>query len=155
MSTDQEFMAQALVCAREAAAKGEVPVGAVVVCDGKVIAQAANAKESLNDPSAHAEVLALRAAAAKLQRWRLTGCTLYSTLEPCVMCAGACVQARVDRVVFGAADPKFGGVESLYSILDDKRANHRCEFEGGVCRLEAAELLRSFFQKRRRESGST
>ncbi len=142
---DLFFLKEALKEAQKAFSYGEVPVGAVVVKDGSIISRAFNRKEFLQDPTAHAEILAIREASRKLGSWRLTGCTLYSTVEPCVMCAGAIIQCRVERVVYAVADPKFGGVESLYSILSDPRSNHRPQ----VLRVElpqAAELLRKFFK---------
>ena len=129
---------------------GDVPVGAVVVdASGDVIGAGFNAREATGDPTAHAEVLALRAAAAAVGGWRLAGCTLVVTLEPCTMCAGALVLARVDRVVFGALDPKAGAVGSLWDVVRDRRLNHRPEVVGGVLEDECGELLRSFFEGRR------
>ena len=142
---DLFFLKEALKEARKAFSVGEVPVGALVVKEGRVISRAFNGKEILQEPTAHAEVLAIREASRKLNSWRLTGCTLYSTVEPCVMCAGAIIQARVDRVVYAVADPKFGGVESLFKILSDERVNHRPEVVK-VELEEAAELLKSFFK---------
>jgi len=142
-------MGRALEQGRLAYELGEVPVGAVVVCDGAVVGAGANARESRRDPTAHAEMLALRRAAARLGRWRLKGCTLYVTLEPCPMCAGAMVAARIDRLVFGCSDPKAGAIESLYQLAADPRLNHRFAVTGGVCADEAAAMLRSFFQQRR------
>jgi tRNA(adenine34) deaminase len=132
------------------AASGDVPVGAVVVdSSGDVIGAGLNAREALGDPTAHAEIVALRAAAARIGGWRLAGCTLVVTLEPCTMCAGALVLARVDRVVFGAPDPKAGAVGSLWDVVRDRRLNHRPEVTGGVLEAECGELLRSFFEGRR------
>jgi tRNA(Arg) A34 adenosine deaminase TadA len=149
-STDHQcFMGLALAEARAAAAADEVPVGAVVVCDGRVIATSRNAKESSQNPCAHAEILALQAASQALGRWRLMDCTLYVTLEPCVMCAGACVHSRLGRVVFGAWDPKFGGIQSLYAIVTDPRANHRCDVVAGVEAAEAKRILQAFFRGKR------
>ncbi|RIK72326.1 MAG: tRNA-specific adenosine deaminase, partial [Planctomycetota bacterium] len=125
-------MTLALSAAQAAAEADEAPVGAVVVHQGRVIAQARNQREALRDPTAHAEMIAITQAAAALDRWRLDGCTLYVTLEPCPMCAGAIVQARIPRVVFGALDPKAGAVTSLYRLLEDQRLNHRCEVVAGV-----------------------
>ena len=124
-------MQAALVQARAAEAHGDVPVGAVVVRDGQIIAQAHNERELTGDPTAHAEVLAIRAAASVVGNWRLDDCTLYVTLEPCAMCAGAIVNARVARLVFGASDPKAGAVRSLYEVADDPRLNHRAIVDGG------------------------
>jgi tRNA(adenine34) deaminase len=147
--SDGQGMGQALEQARLAYELDEVPVGAVVVCDGAVVGAGANAREGRRDPTAHAEMLALRRAAARLGRWRLTGCTLYVTLEPCPMCAGAMVAARIDRLVFGCSDPKAGAIESLYRLAADPRLNHRFAVTGGVRADEAAALLRSFFRQRR------
>lgn len=146
---DHSFMRQALTLAEQAGTRGEVPVGALIVHDNTVIATAYNERESRPSALAHAELDAIAEACRKLGRWRLTGCTLYVTLEPCVMCAGALVQARVDRVVYGASDPKAGGVQSLYQILSDSRLNHRPEVEGGVLAEECGRLLSDFFRKRR------
>jgi tRNA(adenine34) deaminase len=130
---------------------GDVPVGAVVINpDGVVLGAGFNAREALGDPTAHAEVIALRAAAAAVGGWRLSGCTLVVTLEPCTMCAGALVLARVDRLVFGAADPKAGAVGSLWDVVRDRRLNHRPEVVGGVLSVECGALLSAFFQARRR-----
>jgi tRNA(adenine34) deaminase len=132
------------------AAAGDVPVGAVVVdSSGDVIGSGHNAREATGDPTAHAEIVALRAAASSVGGWRLAGCTLVVTLEPCTMCAGALVLARVDRVVFGAVDPKAGAVGSLWDVVRDRRLNHRPEVTGGVLEAECGELLRSFFEGRR------
>ncbi|MFP4056280.1 MAG: tRNA adenosine(34) deaminase TadA [Candidatus Brocadiia bacterium] len=142
-------MRLALAQAREALERGEVPVGAVAVAGGQVVARAHNQRELLRDPTAHAEMLALTQAAAALGRWRLTGVTLYVTLEPCAMCAGAMVLARIDRLVYGALDPKAGAVQSLYRLLADERLNHRVPATGGVLAEACGELLRQFFRKRR------
>jgi tRNA(adenine34) deaminase len=146
---DAEFMRVALAEAARGARAGEVPVGAVVVLDGTVIARGHNAPISLSDPTAHAEVVALREAALKAGNYRLIGATLYATVEPCAMCAGAALQARVARVVYGALDPKAGAVASVYRLLDDRRFNHRIEVTGGVLAEESAALLRAFFDTRR------
>jgi tRNA(adenine34) deaminase len=146
---DEGFMGEALAEARRGAEAGEVPVGAVVVMDGLVVGRAHNAPIALADPTAHAEVLALRAAAEKRGNYRLAGATLYATIEPCVMCCGAALHARVARVVYGACDPKAGAVESLYRLLDDARLNHRAPATGGVLADEAARLLSAFFETRR------
>ncbi len=143
-------MREALAEARQGRDCGEVPVGAVVVVGDDIVGRAANAPIALADPTAHAEVLALRDAARKLGNYRLTGATLYATVEPCPMCCGAALHARVARVVFGARDPKAGAVESLYRLLDDARLNHRVMSEGGVLAEESAALLRQFFETRRR-----
>jgi tRNA(adenine34) deaminase len=142
-------MALALTEARACAEHDDVPVGAVVVRDGVVVAARHNERELSGDPTAHAEVLALRDAAKAVGHWRLVDCTLYVTLEPCVMCAGTLVNARIGRVVYGATDPKAGAVESLYSVCADTRLNHRPPVTGGVCADEAGALLREFFASRR------
>ena len=146
---DLRFMGLALEEARAAAEEGEVPIGAVVVCDGKVVARAHNRRETDADPSAHAEFSALVAASRDLGRWRLTGCTVYVTLEPCLMCAGLMVNARIDRCVYGAADPKGGALGTLFDVSADPRLNHAFEVTPGVRADEAAELLRTFFRARR------
>ena len=146
---DEGALGLALEEARRAAEAGEVPIGAVVVLDGRVIGRAHNAPIAQSDPTAHAETLALRAAARHLGNYRLTGATLYATVEPCVMCCGALVHARVDRLVYGAADPKAGAVASLYRILDDRRLNHRIEVTAGIRAEECGALLTAFFRARR------
>jgi len=143
--TDEAAIELALEQARQAAAAGEVPVGAVVIVDGEVIAARHNEREATNDPTAHAEVLALRDAAAAIGDWRLSDATLASTLEPCPMCAGAVLAARVPRVVFGAYDPKAGATATLYNLLVDPRFNHNSEVVGGVREEECGALLRDFF----------
>ncbi len=130
--------------------EGEVPVGAVIVRDGRVIAAAHNQREQLHDPTAHAEMIAITQAAESLASWRLDECTLYVTLEPCAMCAGAIIQARLPVVVYGAADPKAGAVETLYRLLDDARLNHRAETIAGVLAEPCGEILSRFFQAQRR-----
>jgi tRNA(adenine34) deaminase len=150
---DETHMRVALEEARLAAADGEVPIGAVVVCDGAVVARAHNRRENDRDPTAHAELLAIRSAAQGLGRWRLSGCTVYVTLEPCPMCAGAMHQARIDRLVFGALDPKAGAVGSLYDLSDDRRLNHRFDVTSGVLADESSALLRAFFARLRSEGG--
>ncbi|MEV0586579.1 tRNA adenosine(34) deaminase TadA [Nonomuraea sp. NPDC050310] len=143
-------MRLALAQARLASERGEVPVGAVVLGpDGAVLAEAGNDREATADPTAHAEVLALRAAAARLGTWRLGGCTLVVTLEPCTMCAGAAVLARIDRIVYGAADPKGGATGSLWDVVRDRRLNHRPEVILDVLAEECAGLLKEFFAARR------
>jgi tRNA(adenine34) deaminase len=146
------FMKQALREAQLAFDEGEVPVGAVVVKDGLVVGRGHNQTERLHDPTAHAEILALGAASSHFESWRLLDATVYSTIEPCVMCAGASVMARVRRLVYGATDPKFGGCASIFKIPTDTRLNHRVEVLGGVMAEEAAELMRRFFVKRRQEN---
>ena len=146
---DIDFMRVALDEARTAERAGEVPVGAVVVHEGAVIARGANRTISDCDPTAHAEIVALRAAARAMGNHRLVGATLYVTLEPCAMCAGAMVQARIERVVYGADDPKGGAVHSCFAVLDHPQLNHRVAVTGGVCADESAALLQSFFAGRR------
>ena len=148
-SLDETFMREALDEARRALDAGEVPIGAVVVVDGAIVGRAHNTPVALADPTAHAEVLALRQAGAKTGNYRLTGATLYATIEPCMMCCGAALHARVARVVYGADDPKAGAVTSLYRLLDDARLNHRAAVTGGVLADESAALLRRFFESRR------
>ena len=143
------WMRLALAQARAAFEKDEVPVGAVVVHQDKVIAEAYNQREMLNDPTAHAEMIAITQAAEALGDWRLADCTLYVTLEPCPMCAGAIVQARLPTVIFGAADPKAGGCQSLYRIPNDERLNHRSIVIGGVLEHECGTILSEFFQMQR------
>ncbi len=143
-------MAEAIAEARQAEAHGDVPIGAVVVAGERIVARGRNEREHGSDPTAHAEVLALRAAAAALgDGWRVSGATLYVTLEPCTMCAGAIVLSRVPRVVFGAFDPKAGAAGSVLSVLDHPQLNHRPQVTGGVLEPECAELLRAFFRARR------
>ncbi|MBA2578540.1 MAG: nucleoside deaminase [Euzebyaceae bacterium] len=142
-------MDRALAQARIALQTGDVPVGAVVVRDGAVIAEACNRREADRDPTAHAELLAIRRAAAELGSWRLDGCTLYVTLEPCTMCAGALVLARLPALVFAAADPKAGAVGSVYDVPRDARLNHRVDVSSGVLAEECGAVLRRFFQARR------
>ena len=146
---DETYMAIALEEARLAFDEGEVPIGAVVVCDGEVVARAHNRRETDADPSAHAEFAAMVAASQALERWRLTGCTVYVTLEPCLMCAGLMVNSRIDRCVYGAPDPKGGALGTLYDVSHDPRLNHEFEVTAGVCADECAELLRTFFRARR------
>jgi tRNA(adenine34) deaminase len=147
--SDSDFMREALELARRGETAGEVPVGAVVVIGGEVVGRGWNAPIAQNDPTAHAEILALREAAAKIGNYRLKGATLYCTLEPCVMCAGALVAARVERVVFGARDLRFGGVRSKFRVADSDVLNHRVGVVEGVLAAECVELLRSFFAARR------
>lgn len=144
------MMSRALQAAREAGGRGEIPVGAVVARGEEIIAVAANEREASNDPTAHAEVLALRRAAGSLGSWRLTGCTLYATLEPCPMCAGAAHSARISRMVYAAPDPKAGAAGTLYDIPADPRLNHTFPVLGGVLAAESSQLLRRFFQERRK-----
>jgi tRNA(adenine34) deaminase len=150
MEQDERYMRLALEEAARAAARGEVPVGALVVLDDAVIARAHNLRETAQDPSAHAELIAVRKASARLGTWRLERCTVYVTLEPCPMCAGLLVNARVPRVVWGAADPKAGAFTTLYRIGDDPRLNHRIDDVGGVLADDCAAMLRDFFGALRR-----
>jgi tRNA(adenine34) deaminase len=143
--TDEGYMRVALAEAAEAALLGDVPIGAIVVHDGRIIARGQNRREVDRDPTAHAELLALRQAARHLGGWRLSGCTMYATLEPCPMCAGALLQARVDRLVYGAADPKAGAAGSVVDLLRGVRFNHSIAVTAGVCEAESRELLRRFF----------
>lgn len=143
------YMRLALAEAAVAAEAGEVPVGAIVVREGQVIASAHNQREMLRDPTAHAEMIAITQASESLGSWRLEGCTLFVTLEPCPMCAGAIVQARIPTVVYGAADPKAGAVRTLYQLLDDPRLNHRCEVVVGVLAEPCGRILSEFFRTRR------
>jgi tRNA(adenine34) deaminase len=146
---DERQMAEALVEARRCLEWGDVPIGAVVVRGEEIVSRAGNQRHRLGDPTAHAEILALREAGLALGSWRLDGCSIYVTLEPCAMCAGAMVLARVDRLVFGAADPKAGFAGSLGDLVRDARLNHRLEVQGGVLADESSALLRGFFQQRR------
>jgi tRNA(adenine34) deaminase len=147
--TDHEFMELAVEEALQASHAGEVPVGAVLVREGEVVARDHNRPISLNDPTAHAEILVLRAGAARMGNYRLSGCELYVTVEPCLMCAGAVVQSRISRLVFGARDDKAGAVRSLYNILEDPRLNHRVEVIEGVLGKRCQEIMQAFFSARR------
>jgi tRNA(adenine34) deaminase len=149
---DEQFMRIAIDQAKIAEENGDVPIGAVIVHKNTIIAKAYNQREQLQDPTAHAEIIAITQAAAALENWHLNGCTMYVTLEPCPMCAGALVLARIDRLVYGCDDPKTGAVKSLYNIVTDGRLNHRLEVTSGVLADECAELLQQFFQKRREEN---
>ena len=144
-------MREALALARGSAGAGEVPVGAIVVIDGQIVGRGANTPIALHDPTAHAEILAIRQAAAALANYRLPGATLYCTLEPCVMCAGALVTARIERLVFGARDLRFGGVRSKFQIADSPLLNHQMEIVEGVLAVDCVELLREFFDVQRRK----
>lgn len=146
---DEQFMRMALEEARRAYRQGEVPIGAVVVYQDQVIARAHNMREGDADPSAHAEFSALVAASKELQRWRLSGCRVYVTLEPCLMCAGLMINARIDTCIYGAPDPKAGALGTLFDVSCDERLNHSFGVTSGVLADEAAELLRSFFKERR------
>jgi len=159
-TTDEGFMLEALKEAQRAFDEDETPVGAVLVKDGDILAKAHNQREQLNDPTAHAELIAIKKAATKLSSWRLLDTTVYVTLEPCPMCAGALVLARIKRLVFGAFDPKSGAAGTLMNLLSDERLNHQVEVLGGVLEEESKSLLRNFFQLKRnklfgemRESG--
>ena len=147
--SDEMFMREALELARRAESNGEVPVGAVVVADGSIIGQGFNSPISRTDPTAHAEILALREAAGRLKNYRLEAATLYVTLEPCVMCAGALVNARIKRLVFGARDLRFGGVRSKFQLADSELLNHRVGVVEGVLGAECLELVKKFFEQKR------
>ncbi|MBU6385363.1 MAG: tRNA adenosine(34) deaminase TadA [Pirellula sp.] len=147
---DEHFMRRALELAKQAAVQDEVPVGAIVVHENKIIATAYNQREQLADPTAHAEMIAITQAASHLGSWRLLDCTLFVTLEPCPMCAGAILQSRIPRVVYGAVDSKAGAVVSLYQLLSDVRLNHRCEVIGGVLAGQCGQVLTEFFERKRK-----
>lgn len=149
---DEQYMRMALDLAREAAAAGEVPVGAIVVSEGEVVGRGFNQPIGKHDPTAHAEIVALRDAASKLGNYRLPGCTLYVTLEPCAMCSGAIMHARIGRVVFGAADPKTGVAGSVINLYEETRLNHHAEIVGGILADECGALLSSFFAARRNKT---
>jgi len=147
---DEKWMQEALRVARAALDADEVPVGCVVVHEDRIVGRAHNQREMLRDPTAHAEMIALTQAAEALETWRLDGCTLYVTLEPCAMCAGAMVLGRIDRLVYGAADPKAGAVESVFRLLDEPRLNHKVAVTGGVLSAECGAVLSDFFRTKRR-----
>jgi len=149
---DERYMRVAIEAARIAEDNGDVPIGAVIVYKSQIIGKAYNQKEQLQDPTAHAEIIALTQAASFRESWRLDGCTMYVTLEPCPMCAGALVLARIDRLVYGCEDPKAGACKSLYNIVQDGRLNHRLEVISGVLAHDCLKLLQDFFQKRRVEN---
>jgi tRNA(adenine34) deaminase len=149
MASDREYMEAALAEARKAAEAGEVPIGAVAVHDGGIIGRGQNRVLRDNDPTAHAEIVALREAAVALGNYRLNGCTLYVTLEPCAMCAGAMIQARIDRLVYAADDPKAGAAGSVLAVLNHPRLNHQMQIQPGLLADEAGDLLRGFFRERR------
>lgn len=149
---DERFMRVAIDAAHIAEENGDVPIGAVIVKDGQIIGKGYNQREQLQDPTAHAEMIALTAAATAVESWRLDGCTIYVTLEPCPMCAGALVLARIDRLVYGCDDPKTGAVKSLYNIVTDERLNHSLEVTSGVLADYCSELLQKFFVRRRKEN---
>jgi len=146
---DERYMRMAIDAAQVAEENGDVPIGAVIVYQSQVIGRAYNQREQLKDPTAHAEIIALTQAASFIGSWRLHGCTIYVTLEPCPMCAGALVLGRLDRLVYGCPDPKTGACGSLYDIVRDQRLNHRLEVTSGVLAQDCAALLQTFFQKRR------
>ena len=150
---DLEYMQLALERARLAPALGEVPIGAVLVLDGQVLAEVHNFREAWQDPTAHAEVVAIREAASRLGTWRLTGATLYVTVEPCSMCAGAIIQSRIARLVFGAKDPKAGACGSVFNLPEERRLNHRVEVVGGILEQESQELIQAFFRRLRDDVG--
>lgn len=152
---DQNFMKEALAFARAAAARGEVPVGALVVSDGRIVGTGFNRREERQSPLAHAEITALEEASRQLGSWRLSGCDLYVTLEPCIMCAGAILQARIRRLVFGCLDAKAGAVESLYRLCEDQRLNHQLPVVGGVLADESAAVLADFFAQLRQQKRDT
>ncbi len=149
MNDDEKWMREALLLAQQAEAAGEVPVGALVVKDGALLGSGWNQPIGSHDPTAHAEMMALRAAAARIGNYRLTGATLYVTLEPCAMCAGAMVHARIARLVYGAADPKTGAAGSVFDLTRSDKLNHRLEAQGGVLSGECGTMLRDFFARRR------
>ena len=149
LSIHDHFMRRAIELGMMAYDQAEVPVGAVVVCQGRIIGEGYNQRETLKDPTAHAEMLAITQAANELASWRLLECTLYVTLEPCPMCAGAIVQARIPTVVYGTTDPKGGACHTLYSITDDARLNHRCQVLGGVLKGDCQLMLQQFFADQR------
>ena len=149
---DQRFMRVAIEAAGIAEENGDVPIGAVIVYKNQIIGKAYNQREQLKDPTAHAEIIALTQAAAFLESWRLNGCTMYVTLEPCPMCAGALVLARMDRLIYGCDDPKTGACKSLYNIVQDERLNHKLEVTSGVLEEQCREQLQGFFARRRQEN---
>jgi tRNA(adenine34) deaminase len=149
---DEHYMRVAIESARVAWDNGDVPIGAVIVFEDRIIAKAYNQREQLQDPTAHAEIIALTQGAAALGNWHLNGCTMYVTLEPCCMCAGALVLSRMDRLVYGCDDAKTGAVKSLYNIVGDKRLNHQVEVTSGVLEEQCSELLSEFFARRRQEN---
>ena len=154
-NNEQTFMKIAIEQAKIAEENGDVPIGAVIVYQNQIIGKAYNQREQLQDPTAHAEIIALTQAAAFMENWHLNGCTMYVTLEPCPMCAGALVLARIDKLVYGCDDPKTGAVKSLYNIVQDERLNHRLEVFSGVLEKECRELLQNFFQQRRSDNSKT
>jgi tRNA(adenine34) deaminase len=153
-SLDKRFMQMAINQAAIAEENGDVPIGAVIVHEGRIIAKAYNERQQLNDPTAHAEIIALTQASESIGSWRLHGCTIYVTLEPCPMCAGALVLARIDRLVFGTEDPKTGACGSLYNIVQDSRLNHQVQITSGILKEDCKEQLQAFFHRRRQENRS-
>jgi tRNA(adenine34) deaminase len=153
-NNDEHFMRTAMKQAAIAEEKGDVPIGCVIVHEGVIIGRGHNQREQLTDPTAHAEMIAITQAAEYLQSWRLHGCTIYVTLEPCTMCSGAMVLARIDRLVYGCRDPKTGACGSLYNIVQDERLNHRVEITEGVLAEECSAMLSDFFARRRLENKS-
>lgn len=149
---DDRYMQAAIEAAQVAEENGDVPIGAIIVYENQIIGKAYNQREQLQDPTAHAEIIALTQAAAFIESWRLHGCTMYVTLEPCTMCAGALVLARIDRLVYGCDDPKTGAVKSLYNIVTDERLNHIINVTSGVLAEECSGLLQHFFRRRRIEN---
>ncbi len=154
-SVDERFMRLAIQQGEIARENGDIPVGAVIICQDRIIGKAYNQREQLNDPTAHAEIIALTQAAEAVGNWRLNGCVIYVTLEPCPMCAGALVLARLDRLIYGCDDPKAGAAGSLYNIVADERLNHRLEVTAGVLAEECSSQLQRFFQNRRTENSKT
>ncbi|HOQ05097.1 MAG TPA: tRNA adenosine(34) deaminase TadA [Anaerohalosphaeraceae bacterium] len=152
LSKDEQYMRMAIDQAYIAEENGDVPIGCVIVYEDRVIARAYNQREQLNDPTAHAEIIVLTQAAEYIGNWRLNGCTIYVTLEPCPMCAGALVLARLDRLVYGTDDPKTGAVRSLYNIVQDPRLNHRLEVTAGILADDCRAQLQAFFHRRRSEN---
>jgi tRNA(adenine34) deaminase len=151
-TVDEQYMRVAIDQARIAEENGDVPIGAVIVHNNTIIAKAYNQREQLQDPTAHAEIIALTQAAAALENWHLNDCTIYVTLEPCCMCAGALVLSRIDRLVYGCDDPKTGAIKSLYNIVQDKRLNHCVEVTNGILADECSRVLQEFFTQRRAEN---
>ncbi|WP_071991537.1 tRNA adenosine(34) deaminase TadA [Veillonella sp. AS16] len=155
MTKDEQYMQEALVEARKAYELGEIPIGAILVHDDTIISRHHNRRELDHDATAHAEILVIREACESLQRWRLTGCTLYVTIEPCPMCAGAIINSRIDRVVYGASDYKGGAVESLFNVLSHPGLNHEPELTAGVLGDECSQIMKDFFKERRKARRST
>ena len=152
MSDDQKYMKIALSEAKTAAEIGEIPIGAVLVLDGEIIAKAHNMREIWQDATAHAETIVIREACKKLKRWRLTGATLYVTIEPCPMCAGAIVMSRISRLVYGSPDSKAGAAESLFNVVNNPALNHMVEVTSGVCSEECTQVMKDFFKKKRSDN---